>query len=191
VTENTGRGGGITRRDFLIASTGLATFPVLFPAQSLQGTDPGIKPLAELFSESELEELSRSAMAREIDNYFGHGYSCAEAMLLVTLRFLKRDEQLVWAAGAFGGGLGKKDLCGFLTGGMMALGFAMGITGSNRTAAKKKLFGLRDEFWNWWSSHYPLRCGEIVKNDADRGKCRRMAPIVSRKLEELLKTAAS
>lgn len=43
-------------------------------------------------------------------------------LLLVSLRYLRKPEELVWAASGFGGGLYHKDLCGFLAGRIMALG---------------------------------------------------------------------
>ncbi len=36
-------------------------------------------------------------MAQELGTYFGQGHSCAESILLVCLRYLKRPEELVWA----------------------------------------------------------------------------------------------
>jgi C_GCAxxG_C_C family probable redox protein len=175
-----------SRRDFLWTLSGLAAAPAVFSQTLIAGQDKPKIPITKLFSPEEWERLKKSVMASEIDGYFGHGYSCAEAMLLVALRRLELDEKTVWASAAYGGGLGQKDLCGFLTGGMMAVGMAAGKMPLERREAKKLCSAVAKEFWEWWKSEYPLRCDCIVIKEEDRAKCRPMGPRVAAKLEELL-----
>lgn len=175
-----------SRRDFLWALSGMAAVPAVFTRTFGGAQDKPKKPLAELFSPEEWEHLKKSVMAVEIDGYFGHGYSCSEAILLVALRQLEIDEKMFWAGTAYGGGLGQKDLCGFLTGGMMAIGLAAGKTPLEHREAKKFCSAVAKEFWEWWKSEYPLRCACIVVKEEDRAKCRPMGPRTAAKLEELL-----
>jgi hypothetical protein len=81
--------------------------------------------LPEELTTLELETVRKSTMAGELDNYFGKGYSCAESLLMLGLRYLHLSEELVWVAAGFGGGMQHREACGFLTAGIMDLGLAL------------------------------------------------------------------
>ncbi len=109
--------------------------------------------------------------------------------MAVALRFLKKPDELVWVAGAFGGGLNNKDLCGFLTSGEMAIGIYSGDLKVERKAAKEICGQKSREFWQWWLSEAPLHCAEIREGRTDFKVCRRLGRLAAAKLEDLIKPA--
>jgi hypothetical protein len=125
-------------------------------------------------------------MAGDIDQFYGKGYSCAESMLLAGLRFLKRPEDLVWAASAFGGGLMQRDLCGFLTAGEMVIGLHAGGLGLERQAAKEICGRNGRELWKWWIETAPLHCAEIREGRTDSRVCARLGKLAAARIEEMI-----
>jgi hypothetical protein len=109
--------------------------------------------------------------------------------LAVALRFLKKPEDLIWIAAAFGGGLNNKDLCGFLTAGEMAIGIYSGDLKLERKAAKEICGRKAREFWQWWISMAPLHCAEIREGRTDYKVCLRLGKLAAAKLEDLIKPA--
>jgi hypothetical protein len=178
------------RREFLGGSTLLLSgtpFARACPFQSQparRGTD-----LREELSASEVEIVGNSAMAKELDNFFGKGFSCAESSLAVVLRYLNKPGDLVWVAGAFGGGLNQKDLCGFLTAGEMAIGIYSGDQKLDRRAAKEICTRKSREFWQWWVSEAPLHCAEIREGRTDYRVCQRLGKLAAAKIEDLIRPA--
>jgi hypothetical protein len=177
----------LPRRSFL------ASTPALFLGSRLWGVEPyGVQPpqtVPELKEEPTAEELKwieKSAMAKDLNNYFGKGYSCAESLLIVSLRFLEKPEELVWAASGFGGGMYHRDLCGFLTAGIMALGVKAGMLEKARKEAKKDLEQAVKQYWKWWTSLAPLHCTEIRKPETSSKVCVRLGRLAAAKTEELL-----
>ncbi len=176
------------RREFLASSSfmllaaGYLKAHPHAPQAAPKGAD-----LSEELSRAELETVNRSAMAKDLDNFWGKGYSCAESGLVVALRFIKKPEDLVWAATGFGGGMGHQDLCGFLTAGIMAIGLQAGTLEIDRKEAKNRCSRNVNDYWNWWSSMAPLRCSNIREGHKDFKVCERLGKLASVKLEELLK----
>lgn len=141
------------------------------------------------FTQEEQRAILDSVMARDIENYAGKGYSCAESALMVSLRYLGKPEEWVDAAACFGGGLRHKDLCGLLTGGMMALGVSAGMLHQQRDEIKTYAQELSNKYWNWWASRAPLHCAELSLQYSGREDFLRMCKRVSVKLQELLEPA--
>ena len=127
----------LSRRRFITSASslffGVSLFPYIGTAgqQEIQSPEP-----LEKLSQEQLDWIEKSNMAADMKNFFGQGYSCAESLLIVSLRFMNKSEDLVWAAAGFGGGLYHKDLCGFLTGGIMSIGFFAGTLNKERKEAK-------------------------------------------------------
>ncbi len=115
----------------------------------------------ETLSLDEKKWIDDSTVAQDLGKYFGQDFSCAESLLMVSLRFLEKPEEWVWAAAGFGGGMYKRDLCGFLTGGIMALGVASGMLKMPRKEAKEYCGGLVEKYWDWWGLQAPYRCAQI------------------------------
>jgi hypothetical protein len=177
------------RREFLASSSLLllsagSLKAVPFPLQ----TAPKGSSLGEELSPAELEIVNNSIMAMDVDAYLGKGYSCAESGLIVALRFMKKPEDLVWAAGGFGGGMGHQDLCGFLTAGVMAIGICTGALTVEKKEAKERCSRGVNEYWSWWTSTAPLHCSEIREGHKGFKVCSRLGKLASAKLENILKT---
>ena len=109
--------------------------------------------------------------------------------MLVSARFLEKSEELVWLACGFGGGLLHKDLCGFLTSGIMAIGLSVGMLKKERDERKKDCGRLTNQYWDWWSNMAPLHCSEIRKEGTSREVCLRLGQLAAAKIEELIKPA--
>jgi hypothetical protein len=178
----------LLRRDFLLSSSLMLLGAGSLGASVLQSKDSPKGPdLSESLSEAELEMASHSAIAKDMDNYWHKGYSCAETGLMVTLRFMKKPEDLVWAAGGFGGGMGHQDLCGFLTAGFMAIGLYAGSLNLGRQEASMRCSRMTSEYWNWWASTAPMHCREIREGRRNFDVCHRLGKLASVKLEGILK----
>lgn len=162
------------RRRFMAALPLLAAAPLLARGQEEKKEK---RPLAAILSKEEMELAKGSPMAMELENYFGNGYSCAESLWLVALRRLRKPEELVWTAAAFGGGMGQKDLCGFLTTGLMALGMAAGERKLRRPEAKKQCAEEAKAYWQWFQALAPLHCAEIRPPGSSGDICRRLGQL--------------
>jgi hypothetical protein len=150
----------VSRRSFVAALplTVLATPSALagetgIPWQQVRG--PGfIDP----FTPEEASAVAASSMAQEIATLVGQGYPCSEMILLAALRRFELPEDHLPAAAVFGGGVGKRDLCGLLTGGLMAIGFAAADRTPDRTAMHQAGRQASNAYWEWWLSRGDLHC---------------------------------
>jgi hypothetical protein len=125
------------------------------PRPILQSQGPGfIGP----FSEEETAAVAGSPMAKEIASLNGQGYPCSEMILLSALRRFDLPENHLDAAAVFGGGVGKRDLCGLLTGGLMAIGLAAGRKYPDRNQAHQVGRAASNAYWDWWLTRGDLHC---------------------------------
>jgi hypothetical protein len=106
---------------------------------------------------------------------------------MVSLRLMKKPQDLVWIATGFGGGMGHQDLCGFLTAGVMAIGLHAGSLKIEKREAQADCRGRINEYWNWWASTAPLHCRDIRTGRKGFNVCQRLGKLASAKLEGLLK----
>jgi len=143
--------------------------------------------LKEELTPEELKLVNDSVMAQDLSNYFHKDYSCAESLLMVSLEFLGKPKDLVWTASGFGGGLYHRDLCGFLTAGVMAIGLSAGMLKKERKEKKELCKQAVKQYWKWWTSMAPLHCSEIRKKDTSSKVCTRIGQLASVKIEELIK----
>jgi len=97
-------------------------------------------------------------MAREIAGLNGKGHPCSEMILLAALRRFGLPENHLDAAAVFGGGAGKRDLCGLLTGGLMAIGFAAGEKYADRGQVHQVGRAASNAYWDWWLTRGDLHC---------------------------------
>jgi hypothetical protein len=144
--------------------------------------------LQEELTEEEKKCVAKSSMAKDIPNYFGEGYSCAESLFMVSLRYLKKPEELVWVSSGFGGGMYHRDLCGFLTAGIMAIGLKAGMLEGERKEVKDLCGQKVKEFWKWWKSEAPLHCADITAGRKTYKVCQRLGLLAAVKTEELIKS---
>lgn len=181
----------LARRSFL--KQGFVTFAG-FGLPGLWGVKPAgffHHDLLDELTPDERKQVEASAMARDFENYFGKGYSCAESILMVALRFLKQPESRVWASAGFGGGMGRKDHCGLLTGGLMGIGFAASALEPDREAAKAWSKTPLKEFWKWWEATAPVRCADIRPPGTTSARCVRLGLLACVKLESLIRQSPS
>jgi C_GCAxxG_C_C family probable redox protein len=141
------------------------------------------------FDSRELEQIQNSVMAGDITASMGQGFSCAELILRVSLRFLKKPEEYLHASAAFGGGLGQGDLCGFLTGGMMAIGFAAGMMESDLRALHSNARERGSEYWKWWQEWGPLHCSDLRQQYNGTEEFLRLGQRAAMKIESLIESA--
>lgn len=95
--------------------------------------------------------------------YHAGGYNCAQSVLAAMGEYTGLDEKTALALSAgFGGGLRSGEVCGAISGGLMALGLVCPFNDSNDSEAKQKIAALamqlvkccRDEFG-------AVRCAEL------------------------------
>jgi hypothetical protein len=184
------------RRKFIASASFLAVGGRLFGVSSISSQSAQVaQELKKELTPEELKIVEESIMAKDLNNYFIKGYSCAESLLMVSLKFLGKSEELVWLASGFGGGLYHKDLCGFLTSGVMAIGLSSGMLKMERIEGKEHCLQKLNQYWEWWTSIAPLHCSEIrkeetnSKEETDYRVCQRLGQLAAVKIEELITPA--
>jgi C_GCAxxG_C_C family probable redox protein len=121
----------------------------------------GFLAASELHPFQDQPGAAEGSMAEWTGGHLAQGYWSADSLLLSSLKYMKRSEEIVAAATGFGGGMGRKDLCGYVTGGVMAIGLFCGAAKGSDKAARQKCLRLTKEYLEWWAQASPLRCGEI------------------------------
>ena len=176
---------GMPRRTF-IASSMLLGNTLFGVSLDLGAKIQAARKAKETLSYDEKKWIGDSTLAQDLGKYFGHDFSCAESLLMVSLRFLGKPEEWVWAAAGFGGGMYNRDLCGFLTGGIMALGFASGMLKMPRKEAKEYCGDLVEKYWDWWGLQAPYRCAQIREGQTTYAVCMNQGLLSAAKINELL-----
>jgi hypothetical protein len=141
------------------------------------------------YTPQEQAAIEASSMAQDVTNFIGHGYGCAECSYMVGLRYLGEPEERLGAALAFSGGFGKGDLCGFLSGGMMAIGVAARKLHEDRKAMRDFAKPRIQELWDWWTSRGPLHCADLRELYQGDEAFLRMGQRTAAKVEELIAPA--
>ena len=79
---------------------------------------------------------------------FGQGFNCAQAVVSAYAPSLGLDRALALKlAGPFGGGIGRRgDICGAVTGALMALGLKYGAVSGSDAEGKKRCYEITNEF---------------------------------------------
>ena len=120
-----------------------------------------------LLSVTEVKALAEQAAAQGASmkgltlQHLTEGYWSADSLLLSAAKYMKEREEVVRVAVGFGGGMLQKELCGYVTGGVMAIGLFSGAVKGNDKAAREKCHRLTKEYMKWWGGNYPLHCGDI------------------------------
>ena len=153
------------------------------PVLQAQSQGPGfIGP----YSEEEAGAVAASPMAQEIAALNGQGYPCSEMILLAALRRFELGENHLDAAAVFGGGVGKRDLCGLLTGGLMAIGFAAGNRYTDRQQVHQVGRTASNAYWDWWVGRGDLHCMGYGTAHENSDEFVRMCQRTAVKLESVL-----
>jgi hypothetical protein len=138
------------------------------------------------FTEEEEAAVAASPIAQIIAGLNGQGHPCSEMMLLAALRRFDLPEEHLDAAAVFGGGVGKRDLCGFLTGGLMAIGIAAGAEYADRQQLHTVGRRASNTYWDWWLTRGDLHCMGPLTTHETPEEFVRMAQRSAMKLEEVL-----
>mgnify|MGYP006278427763 FL=1 len=184
---------GLSRRNFMgVLPLTVLSFPSMAHGLDLGSPQPekgqvGPRPgFVGPFSPEEAAAVAESSMAREIAGLTGKGYPCSEMMLLSALRRFHLPEEHLDAAAVFGGGVGKRDLCGFLTGGLMAIGFAAGEKYQDRRIVHQAGRLASNAYWEWWLSRGDQHCMGYGTDHEDSEEFVRMAQRAALKLEAVM-----
>lgn len=182
----------ISRRRFVSALplTVLAT-PSSMSALDVHPGGEGAKQTQPLgfsgpFTEDEAVSVAASPMAQEVAGLNGKGYPCSEMILLAALRRFDLPENHLDAAAVFGGGAGKRDLCGLLTGGLMAIGFAAGEKYADRAQVHQVGRAASNAYWDWWLTRGDLHCMGAGTTHETSEEFVRMCQRAAVKLEEVM-----
>jgi len=138
------------------------------------------------FTEDEAVAVAASPMAQEIAGLNGKGYPCSEMILLAALRRFDLPENHLDAAAVFGGGAGKRDLCGLLTGGLMAIGFAAGEKNADRGQVHQVGRAASNAYWDWWLTRGDLHCMGAGTTHETSEEFVRMCQRAAVKLEDVM-----
>lgn len=138
------------------------------------------------FTPEEAAAVAASPLAGAIAGLNGQGYPCSEMMLLAALRRFDLPEDRLDAAAVFGGGVGKRDLCGFLTGGLMAIGIAAGTRYPDRSQLHTVGRRASNAYWDWWVTRGDLHCMGPLTTHENPEEFVRMAQRAAVKLEAVI-----
>ena len=139
------------------------------------------------FSPEEEAAVAASPLAREIAGLHGQGYSCSEMMLLAVLRVYGLPENHVGAAGVFGGGIARGDLCGLLTGGLMAIGLTADAWFQDRRAMRAASREASNTYWDWWTAVGDIHCPGPMESHPTTEMFVRMTQRTGLKVEEVIR----
>jgi len=115
--------------------------------------------------------MNEKELVNKALQYFDSGYNCAESMLLVFLEAFDKDKSIVKLTTPLGRGIGgKKDICGVLTAGVLAIGLKYGRTSPDQE--KDEAYKKASEYYNCFSSKFKTKCCEIRTKDKGREVCR-------------------
>jgi C_GCAxxG_C_C family probable redox protein len=109
---------------------------------------------------------------------FADGFNCAQAVLAAFAPELGLERELALrVAGAFGGGMGRMgEVCGAVTGALMAIGLRHGKYRAEGNAARDKTYALVQEFARQFRErHGALRCRELLGYDLSTPEGRQAA----------------
>lgn len=94
------------------------------------------------------------------------GYNCAQSVIVACAEFAGLDENTALAvSGGFGGGVRSGEICGAISGAVMAVGAAYPFIDGNDAAAKDKIALLAKECVAAAAEKYgKVRCSDLKEN---------------------------
>ena len=107
--------------------------------------------------------MSSKAEKAAVD--FGKGFNCSQAVLGVFADEAGLDKKLAMkVSSGFGGGIARSgDICGVVTGAIMALGLKFFLTEADIKQEKAKIYGIVAEFENRFKKrHGSILCRELL-----------------------------
>jgi C_GCAxxG_C_C family probable redox protein len=142
---------------------------------------------------TEEHAMEANGVEQRAFHYYQSGFHCAEVISKAILEFhaKERSTAVPSVASGFGGGIGKskEDVCGALTGGIIALGYLYGR--SNPDEDVQEVMDLSSEFRKRFIQEVgSTRCGDILRRFGEQEnmmKCKEMTMRASKILSDLLK----
>ncbi len=182
-----------SRRNFLGTASVLALGGLFTSFDStstlLPASKTGEVKLWDEFTREEKRGIEKSRMAKIILEI--EGGSCAQKVLLTSLRYYNKPDELACFAASFGGGIQRYDLCGLLTGGFMSIGMAADILYDEQEKRSAFVRDATRHYWEWWEERAPCHCYELrPRYSWDPENFNRMLQRVALKLEEMLEPSA-
>ncbi|WXG43827.1 MAG: C-GCAxxG-C-C family protein [Promethearchaeati archaeon SRVP18_Atabeyarchaeia-1] len=109
-------------------------------------------------------------MEEDAERHMKDGYNCAESVLLAFIESWEkyfRSGVTSAAATAFGGGIGRSgNICGALSGGLIALGLAVGRTDAKDEEGKQQAYQAARELLQGFRKQWgALTCRELTECD--------------------------
>lgn len=111
--------------------------------------------------------LAEAAFCRA-SGYLKKGFNCSQSIVLTVQELLDmKDELVLKAATGFGGGVGNMgDMCGALSGGVMAIGLRYGRSRLEQKEEKERTYLYCAEWMRRFTGHFGSgRCRDILKVD--------------------------
>ena len=178
-----------SRRNFLGTASLLAVGGLLTSFKEASYLKPTLKTgdirLWEELTREEKKGIEKSRMAKIIVEI--EGGSCAQKVLLASLRFFDKPDELACFAASFGGGIQRYDLCGLLTGGFMSIGMAADILYEEQEKRSAYVREATRYYWEWWEERAPCHCYELrPRYSWNPDNFNRMLQRIALKLEELM-----
>jgi C_GCAxxG_C_C family probable redox protein len=112
--------------------------------------------------------MDKNSNKKTSKDYFMEGFNCSEATLLAISESLgEKCKFIPRIASGFGGGFGRHgDVCGAISGSVMALGLVYGRKDPKDAEAKEKIYGIVDEYLKKFIEKYgTLSCRELTGCD--------------------------
>jgi C_GCAxxG_C_C family probable redox protein len=133
-----------------------------------------------------------SSVSKRAFEYHKSGFHCAEAVSKAIIEAFDRDSgnNIPKVATAFGGGVGRtcQDICGALTGGILALGYLFGRSepGADWTDAAELAAKLRRQFVQ---THGTTTCGALLATfgpQEEMMRCKQLSGEVAGMLADII-----
>ena len=115
-----------------------------------------------------------------------NGFNCAQSVLMACREYTGMDEQTTLAVSAgFGGGLRCGEVCGAVSGGVMALGLTHPFVDPKDHEAKDRIATLAKNFAGAFRKEFGcLRCGELK---GDKSNCPQYIEFAALLAESMIK----
>jgi hypothetical protein len=178
-----------SRRKFVAAVCPVIAGGLALPHGALRAQQQDLPGFWSEFTPEERATIAQSTMAQDVPSYMGQGLGCAEICLASSCKYMGVSDEWVDAAAVFSGGFGKGDLCGLLTGGLMAMGIAAGKLHEGRAELKQFARPLKDDYWDWWTARGPVHCAELRQRYDGSEEFIRMTQRAAAKVEKLIEPA--
>ncbi len=103
------------------------------------------------------------SMAHMTGIYLNRGCWSYDALLKSAEDYLQKPPESQKNLTKCAGHLKEKDLCGFLSGGIMAISLFTGHALDSDAETLDRCWRLAREYTSWWLRHYPSRCQENIR----------------------------